>query len=56
MRLGVIQQQEAALRKQSGSTAIGQESEGANADKAVRENGKTVYVFVSITLCGIPYS
>ena len=38
VRLGVIQQQEPALRKQSRSTAVGQESERANADKAAGQN------------------
>ena len=38
MGLGVMQQQDSALRQQSRGTAIGAESEAANADKATRQN------------------
>ena len=38
MRLRVISQQQSALRKQSRSTAVGQESEKANADEAAGQN------------------
>ena len=38
VRLRVISQQQSALRKQSRSTAVGQESEKANADEAAGQN------------------